>query len=399
MHIGVIGAGVVGLTTANALAQRAHSVTLFEAEAQPASQTSFANGAQLSYSFTDPLASPELLSALPRILLGQSPGIRIRHKADLSYLTWAARFLWNCLPQNQRRNAKSLESLAARSSKLMQSFHKASDLNYFHRNNGKLVLLAAPPGGSLLAGIERKRARGMQIEVLSRRQTLERAPELERWTSQFNCAIASSTDTVADARDFTLALANKLCSQGVRQHYGHKVMELQTETVGVNIVTAKRELAVDAVVICAGNNSTALLRPHGISRPLLPITGYSLTLPKGNDCPDLSVTAMAERLVFAPLESDVRIAGFADIHPTSAGRALRLRELLAVAREIAPNAAGYASEESGDWVGHRPSTPDGLPRIGATGLPGVFENIGHGALGWTLAAATAELVTDAIESA
>lgn len=398
MHIGIIGAGVVGLTTANALLNRSHSVTLVEALEQPAMQTSFANGAQLSYSFTDPLASPELIKALPRILRGLSPGIRIQHRADLEYLSWSARFLWNCLPHRQRRNAKALERLAARSSELMTGFRDQSELPYYHKDNGKLVLLSEPPGRSLLAGIERKRSAGLELGIHTRAETIELAPQLERWNSAFSHSVYAPADSVADAREFTRVLAKQLQSRGVVAHYNEPVTRLVPEQHGVTLVTHSKEITVDATVVCAGNQSDKLLGSLGINTPILPITGYSLTLPRGNDCPNLSITAMAERTVFAPLESQVRIAGFADIHPTSTEQSGRIEELLATAAALAPNAASYATSDNGAWVGHRPSTPDGVPRVGATKIPRVFENTGHGSLGWTLAAATAEILSDAIET-
>lgn len=399
MHIGVIGAGVVGLTTAHALQRRRHRVTLFEANAEPALEASYANGAQLSYSFTDPLASPALIQALPAILLGRSPGLRVRHRADLHYLSWAARFLWNCLPAAQRRNAQALETLAARSAELMADYHLHAELEYYRGTQGKLVLLPGEPSRTQLESTERKRAEGMDIELLDRPATLELAPALGRWSSRFQTSIYAPYDAVADARQFTQSLAGYLCGQKVVQHYLHKVLRLERSAANVSVVTAQAEYEVDAVVVCSGNDADELLGPHGVPRALLPITGYSLTLPIGNACPDISVTELGERIVFARLGEDVRIAGFADINAKPAEASLRQNQLLAAAQALAPEVAVYGAADAGTWTGHRPSTPGGQPRVGETGTPGIFQNVGHGALGWTLAAATAELVSDAVEQA
>lgn len=402
MRVAVIGAGLVGLTTAHALHKRNMQVTLIEAENAPGTVTSYANGAQLSYSYTDPLASPALLRALPAILAGRSAGIRIRHKADAHYLRWAASFLWHCLPHQQRKNAIRLEGLAARSAMLMEEYHNNPALDYYHARSGKLVLLNTPPNKQAAEGIARKRKAGNSIEIIDRSRTLELAPELQHWNTPFTSAIFSTSDDVADPNEFSDSLAKYLANVGVEQHYSKRVSAANPTADGICLHSDRTQTTYDAVVVCTGvvgadNSSHNLLR-HADKQPAIyPIAGYSLSLPAGPTCPEPSITALAERLVMAKLADRVRIAGFADINPSPKLLDKRLRALLDAAQRIAPEAACYSDTNKCEWVGYRPSTPGGPPDVGATSVPGLFKNVGHGSLGWTLAAATAEIVAEAVE--
>lgn len=402
MRVAVIGAGLVGLTTAHALHKRNMQVTLIEAEDAPGTVTSYANGAQLSYSYTDPLASPALLRALPAILAGRSPGIRIRHKADVHYLRWAASFLWHCLPHQQRKNAIRLEELAARSAELMEEFHENPELDYYHARSGKLVLLETPPNKQTTEGIARKRRAGSSIEIMDRSKTLEIAPQLHRWNTPFTHSIFSTSDDVADPNEFSKALAKFLAKVGVEQRYSTRVTAATPSAEGICLHAGIDHVTYDAVVICTGSVNTTksshnLLRHTNQQPAIYPIAGYSLSLRAGTACPEPSITVLAERLVMAKLADRVRIAGFADINPNPNLLQKRLEALRTAAERIAPEAACYSDANKREWIGYRPSTPGGPPDVGATSVPGLFKNVGHGSLGWTLAAATAELVAHAVE--
>ena len=398
MHIGVIGAGVVGLTTADALHQRGLQVTVVEAQEQPGTQASFANGAQLSYSYTDPLASPQLIRSLPAILLGRSKGIQIRHRADVRYLRWAASFLWNCLPHRTRQNARALSRLAARSAELMTRYHADADLSYYRATAGKLVLLEGAPDAAARARLASKQADGIAVELVSRADAIAIEPVLDDWVDDFRYALHAPDDGVADTGEFVCALARRLCGHGVSVQLGRRVLGVQRDGTSFHVRTEDgEEQKFDAVVVCAGNEAMSLLSQARERQELLPITGYSVSLPVAEKCPKVSITALAHRLVVARLANRVRIAGFADINPQPDQHSQRIDTLLATAARLAPGAADYSVPNPSGWVGQRPSTPGGPPLVGQTSVPGLYQNIGHGSLGWTLAAVTAEIVADAVE--
>ena len=148
-------------------------------------------------------------------------------------------------------------------------------------------------------------------------------------------------------------------------------------------------LAPDAVVVCAGASGGKLLRPLGINPHVYPMRGYSVTLPPGDAPPSISFTALRYRMVFSRLDDGVRIAGFADFNGFNTDNdATRIDALLDIARRYAPQAADYATDKKRPWGGFRPMTPSGQPSVGRTKVDGVYLNIGHGMLGWTLACAS-----------
>ncbi len=148
-------------------------------------------------------------------------------------------------------------------------------------------------------------------------------------------------------------------------------------------------IEADAVVVCMGAWSSRLLRMVGINPHVYPVRGYSITLPPGEASPSVSVTALKHRMVFSRIDGFIRVAGFADFtgFDTSAD-AKRTQSLLELAKRVAPNAACYDAKDTNAWGGFRPMTPNGQPRVGATGIRGLYLNTGHGMLGWTLACAT-----------
>jgi len=145
----------------------------------------------------------------------------------------------------------------------------------------------------------------------------------------------------------------------------------------------------DAVVVCAGAWSDSLLGPLGIKPHVYPVRGYSVTLPAGNAAPSASITVSSRKIVFSRLNGRIRIAGFADfVGFRTDADADRINALQDIAREYAPLAADYDTDERAEWGGFRPMTPNGRPLVGPTGIDGLYLNTGHGMLGWTLACAS-----------
>ena len=159
-------------------------------------------------------------------------------------------------------------------------------------------------------------------------------------------------------------------------------------------------LHADAICVCMGAWSNTILRSAGINPKIYPVRGYSLTLPPGDSAASVSVTALQHRMVFSRINGHVRVAGFADFmgFDTSADNE-RTRDLFNLARRFAPKAAHYAVPDAKRWGGFRPMTPNGRPRVGATGVGGLFMNTGHGMLGWTLACASSYDAANAIVEA
>jgi len=397
VHVIVIGAGVVGMSTAYYLTERGCSVTVVDRADNVADGASHANGGQLSYSFTDALARPSFIAQLPRLLRGADPGSRIRWSPRLA--AWGMRFLSHCTSRRAADNTLALLSMALRSAELMRELRATLDFDFAYRPAGKLVLLA---DDSELAAASRntalKRSKGCDVELLDPGAAMALEPALAGLSRPIAGAVYSRNDEVADARLFCEGVRRHLESTGLaRFRLGARADGIRVERGRATGVTGTVDERGDAVVVCLGAWSPGLLRTAGVASHIYPVRGYSITLPPGTGAPSVSITSLRDRIVFSRLNGAMRIAGFADFTGfDTGGDAERVRTLAEVARGVLPTAADFAACDARAWGGFRPMTPDGRPRVGASRVPGLFLNTGHGMLGWTLACASASDAADAV---
>lgn len=397
MQVAVIGAGVVGALTAERLLDKGCQVTVFEAQQGPAQGASAANGAQLSYSFADPMATPGMLAKIPAALLGSDLGLRVRLRANADFLRWGIGFLRNCSTARAATNATTLLNLAAQSALLMRSYAAEFGADYATRQAGKLVLFDRKPQPADYRRLEVKTAAGCDARLISMDEAAVLEPALRHWRRLPDFAIYSPKDEVGDAERFTEVLLTRIERAGVRLQYGERITTINhLPERRLELVSAQSLGAYDAVVVCTGGAPTSLLAPLGMRLPIYPITGYSLTLPAVTSSAGVSITALEHKVVFSRLGDTVRVAGFADLNPTAAQCQERQRQLLQLAQQLAPDAADYAVADPRWWTGHRPMTPSGTPILGRSDVPGLYLNLGHGMLGWTLAAGSAQRIADAV---
>ena len=398
MHVIVLGAGVTGVTTAWYLARAGCQVTVIDRASSIAAGTSHANAAQLSYSFVDSLATPEFLPKIPGMLLGRHHGARVGFDAEL--VTWGLQFIAQCTPARSRRATIRLLELANDSARLFESLLEEAPVEFDHRPAGKTVLL--PDAAALRqarAEVELKRQHGSDVDVLDLDEALEVEPTLADMTDEIAGVIYSAADTVGDACRFARGLGDHLESRyDVRFLMNTDVDGFALDGRRVAGVRAgEEELRADAVVLCLGTGSRRLAATAGISLPIIPVRGYSVTLPIGSKPPVTSVTSLEHHFVFTRLGDRIRIAGFTDFRGfDTRNDSARIRELVEIARRSAPYSADYDAADNHAWGGFRPMTPDSLPRVGRSSRQGLFLNTGHGMLGWTLAPATARLAADAV---
>jgi D-amino-acid dehydrogenase len=392
MHVVVLGAGVIGVTTAYYLTERGHTVTVIERADEVASGASGGNGCQLSYSFTDAMASPALLSKLPRVLAGLEPALRFRPPMNALPANWGLSFLRQCSSQNAHSNTIAVLQMATRSSKLMAELQSRVPLEFSFRKAGKLVILGDK---AELEAAENtcviKRQHGCDIEVV----TLERAREIEPALASINTqaagAVYSENDEVGDALRFTSQLGQWLSSNTDTDfQFNTTVRNIAIEKGKIGAIeTDKGTLKADAVVVCLGAWSSHILKPLGIKAMVYPVRGYSVTLPTGGNSNSVSITDLANKVVYSRLGDQIRIAGFADFAGFRTNQdEKRVQMLLDTARKFAPDIANYDVNTTSAWGGFRPMTPNSRPLVGPTSVEGLYLNTGHGMLGWTLACAT-----------
>jgi D-amino-acid dehydrogenase len=392
----VIGGGVIGVTTAAALARRGMKVTLVERSRTLASGASGRNGAQLSYCYADALGTPAFVRNLPRLLAGLDPAVRLQASLRPTFWSWAVRFLRNCTGARHLANSRAVLRLALHSRLTLEALRlRYPQLEFGYAPTGKVHIYDEPRAfAAASAMVSLKNGLGCAQRVLNVQELLHVEPALAACTRRIVGAIYSPIDEAGDPYLFT----HGLVAVTQREHD----LTVLTGTAAERLLTrGQRVCAVqtnvgtieaDAFVLSAGSSTPTLARRVGLNLPIFPIKGYSVTLPVTKASPAVSVTDTRAKIVFCPLRGAMRIAGMADLGQTDTRADMRrIALLLSAARTCLPDAAQYDAEPLA-WAGLRPMTPDSRPIIGRTILTNLFVNGGHGMLGWTLACASAELM-------
>jgi D-amino-acid dehydrogenase len=400
MHVVVVGAGVVGVTTAYYLSVAGYRVTVVDRATEVADGASRGNAGQLSYSFTDALANPKFIAQIPSLIAGRDKGSRVRLAPAL--LPWGLRFLSQCTSARAKRNTLAVLKTAVRSARLQRELREQVPFDFSHRAAGKLVLVSSYAALEYAkASSALKNQHRCETEVLSFDDALGVEPALANLSEPFVGAVYSKSDEVADSRLFTERMRGWLVESGnVTFKLGAEVERVVRSGNRIKSVRlGEEEIEADATVICAGAWSQRLLQPLGVNLQIYPVRGYSVTLPAGEDAPSVSITSLKHRIVFSRINGSIRVAGFADFKGFSTvDDSRRVDTMINIARSCAPLAADYSAVDRQQWGGFRPMTPDGRPRVGKTALEGLYLNTGHGMLGWTLACATGYDVSQAIKN-
>jgi D-amino-acid dehydrogenase len=409
MRIAVLGAGVAGLTSAYFLAKDGHQVEVIERNAGVALETSFANGAQLSYSYVAPLAGPGVLPKVPPWLLRRDSPLRFYPALDPHQWRWLAGFVMACNRATSDLTTRRLLRLSFLSRDLMHAFVKEEAIDFGYARSGKLVVHSdAASFDAACRLLDFQRELGCEQEALDRPACIALEPALgdpdSALAKRLVGGILTRSEEVGDCYRFCVGLERRLRDMGVTFRFGTSVERLRVEGERITgVETSAGPSDADAWVLTLGSASPFLVRPLGILLPIYPLKGYSLTLTAGARAPRISITDFKRKVVYAPLEDRgralLRVAGMADIagyshEPDPA----RLTQLFKEARLAFPGATDYGAGVAAmaPWTGLRPATPRGTPILGATPFANLFLNCGHGALGWTLALGSAKVVADGI---
>jgi len=399
MHICVIGAGVIGLTSAYFLQSEGHSVTIVEREAAAGQGASAANGAQLSYAFVAPLADASVPPRLPSLFLTRDSPLKLHFRFDPVQWRWAIEFLRHANTADARRTTAGLLKLAELSREFIEPLIEGEGIECHFTRGGKLVVYPDTRSlASAQAQVLYQAGLGSRQTVLTRAQCVEHEPALEAYAHRIAGGVWTASDAAADCGEFCAQLAQRIVQRGGDLQLGRSASHFDIDGTSVRIlVTDQGPLRADAYVLAAGIGAPPIALTAGIHLPIYPLKGYSITVRPAMDAVRLrtSITDARRKVVFAPLGDRVRVAGFVEIG--AKGNEIppaRTSALLDAVREV----LGYDVID-GDirpWAGQRPATPSGRPIIGRTPIEHLYLNVGHGALGWTLAGGSARLLCDAI---
>lgn len=403
MKICVLGAGVIGLTTAWYLSEAGHDVTIVDRHAGACADASAANGGQLSYAFVTPLASPATLLKLPSLLIAKGSPIRLRPGLDPQLISWGVRFLLACRSATVRDTVAAQLALAAVSRDELSRLSQTLELAFGLRTAGKLVLFRSQGEFEAARSAIIDKSGGDTQQILTPAECLTLEPALKLSQRELAGGIFTASEQVGDCAAFCAALAARL------QRRNNVEWLLDTPVIGpvrsggrlVAVDTGKGQVQVDRFVLCMGASSSAFARACGFYLPIYPVKGYSITLQPdaGADVLRHSVTDIERKLVFAPLARDegiaIRVAGIADLDGND--RSIDPARVDILRRASAELLGMEADGDIQPWCGLRPMTPDSRPIIRPAPLPGLFVNSGHGMLGWTLACGSARLTADMID--
>ncbi len=396
MHVCVIGAGVVGVTTAWTMAKHGWHVTLVDALGDPAQAASYANGGQLSYSYVAPLAGPGVISNIPRWLWNKQSPLRFRFRLDPQQWRWCIAFIAACRASTARQSTASLLELSFLSRSTLSQLLEDTGLSFGHVRNGKLIVYRSPDlMDKARKLVEYQSTLGAEQVVLNAHETVQREPALKPIEHKLAGAVFTPSEESGDCRQFTLDLFSrleKMSNVEIRMNTTIHELRQSRNSIRHAIDCHGNRVSADHFVIAAGTGSRELLKPLGIRPLIYPLKGYSLSVEASPDVtPAISVTDYERRTVYATLGSNLRVAAMVGIGVNGRGiEADRIQLVKEQAAELLPR-VDFSSART--WAGYRPATPHGRPIIGRAGkLNNLWLNIGHGALGFTLACGSSELL-------
>ena len=399
MKVLILGAGVAGVASAWYFWRDGHDVTVLERNEGVALETSFANGGQLSYSYVAPLASPSVIPKIPPWLLRRDSPLRFRPEWDLEQWRWCVEFLAACNAQTADLTTERLLRLAFYSRDLMHELVRSHAPQFHYVQNGKLVVHTARDAfESAKRLMEYQRSLGAEQQALERDGVVALEPALSHMAPRICGAIYTPSEDAGDCYEFCNEL-QRMMSTGpnpVAWHFDVEVQRLlPSRGALMGVETGRDVFEADSYVLALGTSAPALLAPLGIRVPVYPLKGYSLSLPITHDAaaPRISVTDFKRKVVYARLGDELRVAGMADLSGKHAVIDVeRVDQLVSEVKATFPRASDFSTLKP--WCGMRPATPKGTPVIGATAHRNLWLNVGHGALGFTLALATGRVVAD-----
>ena len=395
MRVIVLGAGLLGTTSAYFLSQLGHEVTVVDRQATPGAETSFANGGQISVSHAEPWANPSAPLKVLQWLGKEDAPLLFRIRADMRQWLWGLQFLRECSPARTRHNIEQIVRLGTYSRDTLQQLRADTGIQYAQRTQGILHFYTSQKEfDGAQAPAEQMRALGCERHVISADAAVALEPALAHIRPQLAGATYTAEDESGDANRFTRELARLCEAAGVQFRLGHTVTALREAGARIDHVEVTdaegrfQRLRADAYVLAMGAFSPLLAAPLGLRLPIYPAKGYSVTMPVKDAAMahQVSLTDDEFKLVFSRLTGPdgdrLRIAGTAELNGYNRDlNTVRCEAIVRRVEQLFPGAGDTTQAQF--WTGLRPATPSNVPLIGATKMPNLFLNTGHGTLGWT----------------
>jgi D-amino-acid dehydrogenase len=410
MRVVVIGAGLLGVSSAYFLRQRGIDVTVVERENAPALGASYGNGGYLQSSLPDPWNAPGVLRIFSHAWLasiagrGDESAFAVSTSALPGLGGWGLRFLRNA---NQRTFLDHLvknQRLAKYTLTVLDELNEGESLDYAASDTGGLIIFRDEQSMAGYLGVaDHAEKHGARFDALDRMALVSIEPSLGDVADKLVGAVHFADDRAGNSRAYCEQLASIAQTLGVAFRYGETTRRISKASSSVVVETDSDEIIADAVVVAAGAHSTQIAASIGIHLPVAPAKGYSISIPMRDwtNRPKHVIADMGVHAGINPMGDVLRVAGTAEFCGLRPGISERRTDyLIDLVRKIFPRfAATIDPSEIDPWGGHRPLSADGLPVIGASRVEGVYLNTGHGGLGWTQAAGSGKALADLIAGA
>ncbi len=404
MKVIVLGAGVVGTAAAWFLNKAGHEVTVIDRQPVAGNETSFANGGQISVSHAEPWANPSAPLKVLKWLAREDAPLLFRLRLDPAQWRWCARFMLECLPSRTRHNIEQIVRLGLYSRATLQALRAETGIAYDHLQRGILHFYTSER--EFAAAIEPARVmreHGCDVQMVDTARCIEIEPALASARDRLVGGSYTPSDESGDAHTFSVELARLAQARGV--HFLTETRILGLERSGdrvsavhvVDVNGTPSALTADAYVMALGSYSALALRPLGISVPVYPAKGYSVTLPvrSAQAAPTVSLTDDEYKIVITRLGDRLRCAGTAELNGYDTGlNEVRCRAIADRLFALFPDAGERSRIRY--WTGLRPATPSNVPLIGRSRIGNLYLDTGHGTLGWTHACGSGKALADII---
>ena len=400
MKVVVLGAGIIGTTSAYFLAKQGHEVTVIDRQDSVSMETSHANAGCLSYGFTSPWASPGLpFSVLKWVLTGRSPLI-INPNMSVETIKFLYRMYKNCNSRSYEINKSRMLRVANYSQKALLEIETDFDLYYEQKKQGSLQLFwdskEIEKTQKDIAILDKF---NINSQLLSAEECVKIEPGLRYVKNKLAGGIQFMDDFTGNCYLFSTEVYKKCVEMGVNFEFNTEIKSLQISNDKIaSVSTDSGEIKADCYSVSLGSYSTKILSKIGIEIPIYPVKGYSITLPvlSNEDAPQSTIMDEKNKIAITRLGDRIRVAGMA--HLTDFDKNLRTKSLdsLMSGLDLLFPKSYESSKETNFWTGFRPSTPDGTPIIGPTPFNNLFLNTGHGTLGWTMSAGSGKLLANLV---
>ncbi|HTZ76940.1 MAG TPA: D-amino acid dehydrogenase [Stellaceae bacterium] len=399
MHVVILGAGVVGVTTAYELQKDGHQVTVIDRQQIAANETSFGNAGMIAPGHSYTWASPKAPGILFRSLFQRDQALRLTLRADPRMWSWCFRFLLNCTAERAATNTRRKLRLCQYSQSILHQTLADTGIEYDRNTRGILYLYRDQKsfdGG--VAHMKILQDGGQEFRVLDFAGLIQVDPALKAARGKVHGGLHGPTDETGDCHLFTTALAEICRQRGVDFRYGTTVKGFEKDGDQITAaVTDKGSVKGDLFVLALGSYAPFLAEPLGIDLPVYPVKGYAVTLPiKDPDAaPRLAGIDENFLVAYTPMGNRIRMTATAEFTGfDTTHKPEDYRTALQVSENLFPGAVDYS--RASYWAGLRPMTPEGTPRLGRAKYRNFYLNAGQGHMGWTMSHGSARVVADMI---